>query len=37
MFIYGGHDDSPGAQLMGLTVFIIGIVGLIMNRKKISD
>ena len=34
MFVYGGYDDSPGAQLMGMIVFIIGIVGLIRNKKK---
>lgn len=34
MFIYGGYDDSPGAQLMGLVVFIIGIIGLVRNKKK---
>ncbi|MDD5547751.1 MAG: Ser-Thr-rich GPI-anchored membrane family protein [Candidatus Pacebacteria bacterium] len=35
MFIYGGYDDSPGGQLMGLIAFIIGIVGLIKSKKKI--
>lgn len=34
IFIYGGYDDSPGAQLLGLIIFIIGIVGLVRNRKK---
>jgi len=33
MFVYGGYDDSPGAQLMGLIAVIIGIVGLIKNKK----
>jgi hypothetical protein len=35
MFIYGGYDDSPGAQLIGLVIVIIGVVALIKNKKKI--
>ena len=34
MVVYGGYDDSPGAQLLGLVVAIGGIVGAIMSRKK---
>ena len=34
MFIYGGYDDSPGAQGLGLIIFIIGIVSIIKNKKK---
>lgn len=35
-FIYGGYDDSPGAQGLGLLVVIGGFVGVIKNwRKKI--
>lgn len=34
IFIYGGYDDSPGAQLLGLILFIIGVVGLFKNKKK---
>ena len=37
MFIYGEYDDSPGGQLLGLVVAIIGIVGVIRNRKKTSN
>ena len=37
MFIYGEYDDSPGGQLIGLIVVIIGIVGLIKSKKKTSD
>jgi len=37
MFIYGGADDSPGGQLLGLVVFIIGIVGIIKSKKKTSN
>ena len=34
MFVYGGYDDSPGGQLLGLLAFIGGIVGVIKSRKK---
>jgi len=34
MVVYGGYDDSPGAQLLGLLVVIGGIVGVIKSRKK---
>ena len=37
MFVYGEFDDSPGGQLLGLVVAIIGIVGLIKSKKKTSD
>jgi hypothetical protein len=33
MFIYGGYDDSPGGQGLGLLLIIIGIVGLVKNKK----
>ena len=34
MFVYGGYDDSPGAQLLGLVTVIGGIVGAIKSWKK---
>jgi len=34
LFIYGGYDDSPGAQLLGVIVTISGIVGLTKNILK---
>lgn len=34
MFVYGGIDDSPGGQMIGLIMIIIGIVGLIVRKKK---
>lgn len=34
IFIYGGYDDSPGAQLLGLIIFITGIVALLRLKKK---
>lgn len=37
IFVYGGYDDSPGAQLLGLIVFIAGIVSLVRNKKKAAS
>ncbi len=37
IFFYGGYDDSPGAQLLGLVLVIIGIFNLVKGKKKISD
>jgi FtsH-binding integral membrane protein len=34
LIVYGGYDDSPGGQLLGLLMVIGAIVGLIKNRKK---
>jgi hypothetical protein len=36
LFVYGGYDDSPGAQGLGLLLFILGIVGMVKSRKKSS-
>jgi len=33
MILYGGIDDSPGAQLLGLLAFIAGTIGAITKRK----
>ncbi len=37
MFVYGEFDDSPGGQLIGLVLAIIGIVGIIKSWKKNSE
>ncbi len=37
MFVFGEIDDSPGGQLLGLIVIIIGAVGVIKSRKKNPD
>lgn len=29
LFIYGGYDDSPGAQGLGLLVVIASVVGIV--------
>jgi hypothetical protein len=34
MFIYGGYDDSPGAQGLGLLMFVGGIMGVVKTIKK---
>jgi len=34
MFFYGGYDDSPGGQLLGVLATTGGIVGIIRSRKK---
>jgi len=36
MFIYAGYDDSPGGQLIGVIVSIIGIIGIIRTKRKVS-
>ena len=36
LFIYGGYDDSPGAQGLGLLIVVGGIVGIIKVRKKLN-
>ena len=33
--VYGGYDDSPGGQLIGVAVVIVGIVLAVKSRKKI--
>lgn len=35
MVVYGEMDDSPGGQMLGLVMAIIGIIGIIRNRKII--
>ena len=36
MFVYGEYDDSPGGQLLGVVLAIIGIMGAIKSKKKNS-
>lgn len=36
LFVYGGYDDSPGAQGLGLLVVITGAVGATKSRAKNS-
>ncbi|MEK7585563.1 MAG: hypothetical protein AAB455_03585 [Patescibacteria group bacterium] len=33
MVVYGGIDDSPGGQLLGLVAAIIGIIGLVRSKR----
>jgi hypothetical protein len=37
MFIYGGYDDSLGAQGLGLLAIVVGIVVIVRSKKKISN
>jgi hypothetical protein len=37
MFVYAGIDDSPGGQLIGLVVAILGIIGFIKSWNRISE
>lgn len=34
LFVFGGYDDSPGAQLLGLIIVIASIVSAVKNKKK---
>jgi hypothetical protein len=34
LFIYGGWDDSPGAQLLGFVVAALGTIGAVKSNKK---
>lgn len=34
LFVYGGYDDSPGGQGLGLLLFVIGLVGLIRRKRR---
>ncbi|MFA6486572.1 MAG: hypothetical protein WCT40_04375 [Candidatus Magasanikbacteria bacterium] len=36
MWVYGGYDDSPGAQGLGLLAIIGGVVGLVKIKKIAS-
>ena len=34
VFLFGGYDDSPGAQLIGIVLFAMSIIGLLKIRKS---
>lgn len=34
LFVYGEFDDSPGGQLLGLLMIIIGAVNAVKSRSK---
>ncbi len=34
LFVYGGYDDSPGAQFLGLIIAIVGTVGVLKRKNK---
>lgn len=33
MLVYGGYGDNPGAQLLGVLLFVGGIIGFVQGRK----
>ncbi len=35
LFVYGGIDDSPGGQLIGLVLVVVGIVGVVKNKNHL--
>ena len=37
MFVYSGIEDSPGGQLVGLLIIILGITGVIKSKKENSN
>ena len=34
MFVYGGYDDSPGAQLLGVILVDSGILGFVKGLRR---
>lgn len=34
MIVYGGYDDSPGGQLLGLTILVASIFGVVKKPKR---
>ncbi len=34
VFVYGGYDDSPGAQGLGLLIVISSIVYIVRSKRK---
>lgn len=36
IFFYGGYDDSPGAQFLGLLMVIGTTISLIRRKKKLK-
>ena len=37
LIVFGGYDDSPGGQLVGLLLTIFGLVRLVTDRKARPD
>lgn len=36
LVVYGGYDDSPGGQLIGVLIVVAGIVSAFRSRKRTS-
>lgn len=37
LFIYGGIDDSPGGQMIGILIIIASIAGILKSNKMVID
>ena len=37
LFIYGGYDDSPGAQGLGLALLLVSIWFLLKDSRKLRE
>lgn len=37
LFIYGGYDDSPGAQGLGLILLLVNIWFLLKDSRKLRE
>jgi len=36
LIVFGEHDDSPGAQGLGLLLIIVSIISMIKKRKNVQ-
>ena len=36
MFVWGEYDDSPGGQLLGVVLGIVGIIVIIKTKARLS-
>lgn len=34
LFVYGGKDDSPGAQLLGALIAVAGVIGMVRKKRR---
>ncbi len=37
IFIFGGYDDSPGAQLIGFIIVLFNIIKIIKHKRKTKN
>lgn len=36
LFVYGEFDDSPGGQLLGILIAVVGVVGTVKSYHRIK-